>query len=105
MKKRIKLFAAVVTVLALSGCGGSPFPLMGLVYIEGKAPYHAVEGATGNKTGKACATSVLGLVATGDASIATAMKDGGLSTVTAVDYSSKHILGIWAEFCTMVTGK
>lgn len=83
----------------------APFPLTGFLYTEGTAPYHATEVSSGGKTGSACATSILGLVATGDASIAAAMKAGGIKEVTAVDYSKKNILGFWAEFCTIVTGK
>ncbi len=55
--------------------------------------------------GEACATSILGVVATGDASIDTAKKNGGVAQVTAVDHHTKSILGVYAKFCTIVYGK
>lgn len=94
-----------LAALLIGGCARAPFPLMGLIYTDGKAPYHAVENASAGKTGKACATSILGLIATGDASIDAAMRDGGVTQVAAVDYSTKSFMGIWAEFCTIATGK
>ena len=69
-----------------------------------KGPVDA-EGAVGGKEGMACASSILGWIATGDASISAAAAAGGIKTVTNVDHKSKNILGIIAEFCTIVQGK
>ncbi len=56
------------------------------------------------RTGEACASGVLGLVAWGDASVATAKKNGGLSEVYTVDSKLKTIIGIYTQGCTIVTG-
>ena len=39
------------------------------------------------------------------ASIATACRDGGINKIHTVDHHIKNILGIWAEWTTMVTGE
>jgi hypothetical protein len=46
----------------------------------------------------------LGWIGTGDASAATAAKNGGISKISSVDYHTKSILGLWAESCTKVSG-
>ena len=47
----------------------------------------------------------MGLVATGDASIAAAKAAGGITDASHVDYHVKSTLGIVAEFCTVIKGK
>jgi len=61
------------------------------------------EGPIGTKEGKACARSILTLVADGDASIAAAAKNGGIRNVTSVDHETTWTL-IFGEFCTIVRG-
>jgi len=99
MKKWIGL---LLVVLFLSGCA-TPFP-MGGIYTEVAFPVAASEGARGSKVGTAKATSILALVATGDASLKTAMANGGITKVKHVDYSVKNILGIYGEYTTTVYG-
>lgn len=102
--KTVTRFMAVVvlSVMVLSGCA-TPFP-MGQLYTEIKSPVGAGEGGTGSKVGTAKATSILGLVATGDASIKTAMQNGNITNIKYVDYESKNILGIYGEYTTIVYG-
>ncbi len=57
------------------------------------------------KTGEACATSILGIVASGDASIDAAKQAGGINEVLSVDYKSTSVLGLYASFCTIVKGR
>jgi uncharacterized protein YceK len=99
------LFLAVcfgVTVL-FSGCA-SVLP-MGIIYTEVKAPVAAGEaGSSYSKVGTSKATSILGLVATGDASIKAAMENGKISKIKYVDYDAKNILGIYGEYTTTVYG-
>ena len=56
------------------------------------------------KTGKACAESILGLLARGDASVRAAKQDGNISDVTSVDHSARNLLNIVGEWCTIVRG-
>jgi len=93
------LFLAVM----LNGCA-TPYP-MGMIYTEVKAPVSATNGGmTYSKTGIAKATSILGLVATGDCSIKAAAAAGGIRTIKYVDYDAKNILGIFGEYTTTVYG-
>jgi hypothetical protein len=86
-----------------SGCA-TPFP-MGNIYTDITMP-SAV--GTGNlaysKVGKSQSKSILGLVATGDASIATAAQNGGITQIKYVDYKAENILGIIGTYTTTVYG-
>ena len=56
------------------------------------------------KSGKACAESILGLLAHGDASVRAAKENGNISEVTSVDHSARNLLNIVGEWCTIVRG-
>src|SRR5215831_644502 len=63
------------------------------------------DGKTAPKTGRACATGILGLVAFGDASLDTAKKAGGITSVHSVEYEGTGFLGfIYSNACTIVHG-
>lgn len=101
--KKIALAIGVFYLAGLlAGCA-TPYP-MGMLYTEIKAPIAAAGGVTYSKVGTAKATSILGLVATGDASIKTAAANGGIKTIKYVDYDAKNILGIFGEYTTTVYG-
>ena len=97
-----RLAGLLLVALFLSGCA-TPYPC-GMLYTEVAFPVAAGEGARGSKVGTAKSTSVLGLVATGDASLKAAMDNGGITKVKHVDYSAKNILGIFGEYTTTVYG-
>ena len=61
-------------------------------------------GMTYSKVGTAKATSILGMVATGDCNIKTAAANGGIKTIKYVDYDAKNILGIYGKYTTTVYG-
>ena len=106
MKKAFLLAAACATAALFTGCISTPFtPPMGL-YSEISAPL-STEGTieVGSKKGEATAKTILGLVATGDCSIAAAAKNGGLSTIKHIDYKYKNILGIVQETTVIVYGE
>jgi hypothetical protein len=103
MKKMGLTVLVLFTVLALSGCA-TPYP-MGWVYTEIKAPVAAGDGMVSySKVGTSKATSVLGIVATGDCSIKTAAANGGVKNIKYVDYDAKNILGFYGEYTTTVYG-
>ncbi|MGH7232414.1 MAG: TRL-like family protein [Nitrospiraceae bacterium] len=101
-----KLFLAVISVgcFSLAGCQIVASPLAGIIYNETKYGTIATTATAATKEGKACATSILGWVATGDASIAAAKANGGVTTVASVDHTAKNIIGIFGEWCTIVKG-
>jgi hypothetical protein len=57
-----------------------------------------------SKVGKAEAKTVLGIVATGDCSIATAARNGGITKSTYVDWEVESILGIGTYTTTVYAG-
>jgi hypothetical protein len=65
------------------------------------------------KVGKACGWNLLHLVAVGDVRIATAMRDGGITKISSVDYQTNELLTglsavlqpLFARYCTVVTGE
>jgi hypothetical protein len=80
-------------------------PVTGFIYTDASAGEIATSNTAATKQGEACATSILGLVGTGDASIQAAMKDGDIKAVSYVDSTSTGILGVYATYCTLVSGE
>lgn len=102
MKKILSTSAVIVAgSLLLAGCA-TPLPT-GAFYTDTKTGVYESSPA-GTKTGKACNTSILGLVATGDASIDAAKKAGGITRVTSVNYEVNNVLGFYGQYCTVVKG-
>lgn len=104
MLKKIT-FAVVLTGL-LSGCmGANGLSPVGVGLItDVKGPIMATE-STGDKTGTACATSIIGLFVEGDASISAAKAAGGISSVSSADYHTKGIYPFYGETCVIVSGQ
>jgi hypothetical protein len=92
-------------LLSLTGCQPVASPLMGFFYNETKYGDTATTATGATKEGKACAQTIMGLVATGDASLAAAKAAGGITTVSTVDHSAKSVLGIVGDWCTIVKGQ
>jgi hypothetical protein len=101
------VLAATSLVVGLAGCMIVESPIRGVVgteviwgdvATEGKAPPAAM------KTGKACAESILGLIAHGDASVRAAKANGKITEVYSVDHSARNFFGIVGEWCTLVRG-
>ncbi len=104
MRKHLVLAAVAAGLLSLYGCQPVHSPLIGNIFNETKFGYVATTNAAATKEGKACGTTILGWVATGDMSVSAAKAAGGITNVSHVDHSAKNILGIFAEFCTIVKG-
>jgi hypothetical protein len=62
-------------------------------------------GKSDDKSGEACSTGYLGIVAMGDASVYAAKKAGGITDVHSVDFRVFNILGLYVQGCTVVHGK
>jgi hypothetical protein len=88
----------------LVGCMPVASPLTGIIFTEVKWGNEVTSETAATKEGKACGQTILGWVATGDASITAAKAAGGVTKVAHVDHTSHNILGIVAEFCTIVKG-
>ena len=102
MKKMLALF---VTAALLGGCATAQSPVTGMMYANVSAPLTAtVAGEKPQRVGRASVRSILGIIATGDASIATAARNGGIREITYVDYESQNFFGVLAEFTVVVYG-
>ena len=99
------LLLAVIPAIYLSGCAMVASPLTGGIVTNVKGPVTATgSDQVPTKVGQATATSVLGWVASGDASIEAAAKAGGITKIHHVDYQSNSVLGIYAKYTVIVYG-
>lgn len=97
--------AAISTVyLSLAGCIIVDSPAKGWIFTELKYGDFATTSTAATKEGKACVQSILGWVASGDASVAAAKAAGGITTVSSIDHTAKQVLGIIGDWCTIVKG-
>ena len=93
----------VVFVLLLSSCAFS-VPT-GKWYSDIKGGVAVTSNSVSKKVGTSECISVLGLVATGDASIQEAAKEAGISKISHVDYQYFSVLGLFARYTTIVYGE
>lgn len=100
----VRLATALVLAASLASCATALSPVNGSWYTSTKGGAGAGADGAGTKKGKACATSILGAIGTGDASVTAAARNGGITKVGFVDYSAFSILGLYAEHCTLVSG-
>lgn len=106
-----RLIVAVVAMTSLSGCAGLAFMNKGIIgspaelYSDTMANELVTENALSNKMGEGCATSILGIVTTGDASVSSAAAKAGITRVAAVDNKFNNILGLFAKYCIVVVGE
>lgn len=103
------VLAIIAASFLLASCATGPSPIVGSVYTNLKGPNHGeyvskVKKNITSQTGEACASSILGMIATGDASINTARKSVGIKKIQNVDYKFYNILGLYTKTCTLVTG-
>lgn len=92
----------------LTGCYSAPvIPPVGYIYSDVQAPLDVDYNQTkvARKEGRAESTSILGLVAQGDASANTAAQNGGIRTIHGADYTFYNVLGVYQRFETVVYGE
>jgi hypothetical protein len=99
-------FGVMSLGLWLGGCMIVDSPIRGVMGTEVIWGDVAGKAATANteKQGKACAESILGLIAKGDASVRAAKENGKITEVTTIDHSARNFFGIVGEWCTLVRG-
>lgn len=109
MKRMLALSVlAAVLVVSMFGCYAAVTqPVTGFLYTSTKGATAVGTGSAAGelKKGESCVTSILGWIATGDASIEAAKTAGGISNIAYVDYTGFSVLGIFAKYCTVVYGK
>jgi hypothetical protein len=106
-KMFLNLLTCGCAVVLLTGCavitpvaGGAG----GALYSNVSGPVAVGQGGSGSKVGMAKATGII-CFATGDASIEAAKRSAGITKVHHVDYKVVSILGIYAEYTTIVYGE
>ena len=100
---RYSLLAVVVVFGFMAmGCASVYSPAAGMIWMDVKGPVDAGD-KVGAKEGRACAQSILGVFATGDASIKAAAAAGGITRIDSVDHHSTWKL-VMGEYCTIVRG-
>lgn len=103
--KKFAFAIIAATALFTSSCAivGTPVGV-GTLY-TGVTTGEAVTANTlGKKVGQSTANNILGIVATGDASITTAAKNGGIKKISHVDSKKTSVLGIFSSYTTIVYG-
>ncbi len=107
----VSKFIGITTLSAviMTGCAAglrANDPVMGFIFkdVHAPTPNNVGNGGRASKTGTATCTEILGWVATGDCSVATAAKNGGITQVSTVDHHTHSILGIYATYTTKVGG-
>lgn len=104
-----KLAKTLIVIGALAGSAllpscATPFP-MGCIYTKVTLPISVTDrNFQYNKVGRSKAISILGWVASGDASINKACQEGGIGKVSWVNQEVSNILGIYGTYTTVVYG-
>jgi hypothetical protein len=102
------LTVALLSQSGLTACASLAFSAhgtpMGMLYTEVRSNERVTEAKSAGKKGQACAASILGIVTTGDASVAAAAKAGGIDTVAYVDHSFVNYVGVYSKYCVEVYG-
>lgn len=99
----------IVCLTVLTGCIPGFYTVGGL-YTAVKTPaaavaYYGPTATQAAKVSRATATNILGIIATGDASLEAAMKQGGITKVHHVDQEVTSILGLWSTYTIIVYGE
>lgn len=100
-----KVFLSLVAGAFLTSCGVTHSPVMGLAYTDVVSGNAVTSNKLASKVGKSMASSVLGLVATGDASYQAAAKNGGITKISHVDERNYTVLGLYTTYETIVYGE
>jgi TRL-like protein family len=105
MINQARVLSLALCCALLAGCAVvAQGPITALVAVDMKGPV-SLGPATGSaKVGRSEAWGIL-VYATGDASIATAMKNGGIKRAHHVDNETMTILGIYSKYTTIVYGE
>lgn len=104
MNKFVSLVMVAIFIF-ISGCATSYVPLVGNLFsADVKGPIAATANEGGSKVGTSTATMLLG-ISSGDGSVETAAKNGGITKIKTVDVKINHVLGIYVAATTIVTGE
>jgi hypothetical protein len=107
--RHFKFLGVILLAVGLSGCamGSVNSPDRGLIFTAVKGPitstpYPATATA---KVGTSSSACVFGLFSFGDASIHSAIADGGITKVQHIDYQYVGFLGLFSTYKVIVYGE
>ncbi len=100
-----RIAALITLVFALNGCAMVRAPATGFFYTDTQSGMDSTSNQAGNRIGVSCLTTILGLVATGDASIESARRNGGITLISSVDETSQSYVGVYGKYCVVVRGR
>jgi len=104
--KKIVLSLSAVTALTLASCSTiSTGAGIGAIYTGVTEGQIATSNTVGTKVGTSSSVGVLGIVAIGDASIQKAAKEAGIKKISHVDVKKTGVLGLFAQYKTVVYGE
>ena len=93
MKKVIKTFAVAVAAAAMfASCSTT-------------RPVAVTSNPVGNKCGESSSSLILGFGGSANNGINAAAKNGGITRISHVDYSTYNILGLYKKMTTRVYGE
>ena len=103
---RSALYSALVaSVMVAAGCAYSNGPIVAGLVIEEKGPLSGFDNTVeSTKVGTAEAQGIL-VVGWGDASVATAARNGGITRIHHVDIQTLNVFGMYARYRTVVYGE
>jgi hypothetical protein len=101
MTRILAISALLLFAVGALGCVAVKSPAVGL-WMDVSGPIMS-NGAIGSREGRACARSILGIYATGDASIKAAAANGGVTKIASIDHESTWYI-VMGEYCTVVRG-
>ena len=81
-----------------------PTKMGSALFVNVKEPMVAT-GEVGSKRGEACSRNLFGIMITGDSSIETAKKNGGITKVASIDTEIGSVIMLYGSYCTIVTGE
>lgn len=105
MKKLKYFLMAGGFAFLLSSCAATMSPVTGFIYTDTEGPLAVTGNSGSSKVGESEATSILGWIGQGNASVQEAAKKAGITKIHHVDYKSKSILGVYAKYTTVVYGE
>ena len=108
MKRLLLTLVVVCAGLFAQGCLVAPvIPPYGIIFSDLQAPLDYDSNATivSTRSGESTSTSILGLIATGDASLNSAARNGNLSVIHYADYKYTNIVGVIQTYTTVVYGE
>ena len=106
MKKVMKLSFVAACAMAFASCAVVSTPAgMGGLYTNVTSGEAVTGNSLGSKVGTSSASNILGIIASGDASIQTAARSAGIKKISHIDSKKNSILGIFATYKTIVYGE